>query len=492
MTKSAGREHSPPVVLRGDAEQTRQLIDSLEFKHKYTSGVLSFAPDEKITPEMEKAIIDRFEKVAFAGLEPDQYNCLWVRHSHAGHHELHFVTPRVELSTGKSLNIRPPGDLAKATFDDFRSEINARYGLADPDDPERAKNVKTPNHELKLAAEAIRSGQKPRENIRELIDGVLTERAVQGLIQSREDVLEHVKDLGFEVPRAGKNYITVREPESGQRWRMKGPLYERDFKPSRTIEAAESARERDYSRPDEAAAERYAERVERHIEKRAEYHQSRYPKPEPKHELGHAQEQTAVAVRDGPEPLHRYLGRELGGNAIPWEQSTELEPRDSGHEQEYRDAGRARGKDQAEPVRGQRETLRESEHESRGIRGKEPVADTRGVLGHEQQHDRARKTLIDRIRAIGKAIERGAERVTESARQFTDTVRAHFTSEQGLEKPSEQLERAGAELEPASQHLERASAGIDEVVQQEQALEQHEQRQQQRLESRSRGPSLGL
>ena len=109
----AGRENAPPVVLRGNPDQTTTLIDSLDFKWKYTSGVLSFAPGEVITREMETAIMDRFEALAFAGLESDQYNIMWVRHSHAGHHELHFVTPRVELSTGKSLNIKPPGDLAQ-------------------------------------------------------------------------------------------------------------------------------------------------------------------------------------------------------------------------------------------------------------------------------------------------------------------------------------------------------------------------------------------
>ena len=108
-----GREDSPPEVLRGSPDATRKLIDSLDFRHKYTSGVLSFAPEEKVTPEMEREFMDRFEQVAFAGLEADQYNILWVRHTHAGHHELHFVTPRVELGTGKSLNIRPPGDAAK-------------------------------------------------------------------------------------------------------------------------------------------------------------------------------------------------------------------------------------------------------------------------------------------------------------------------------------------------------------------------------------------
>src|SRR5687767_15974239 len=95
----------PPVVLRGDPELIGQLIDALPFKHKYTSGVLSFAPGEVINPEMEERIMDEFEKVAFAGLDRDQYAILWVRHSHAGHEELNFLIPRVELSTGKSLNI---------------------------------------------------------------------------------------------------------------------------------------------------------------------------------------------------------------------------------------------------------------------------------------------------------------------------------------------------------------------------------------------------
>lgn len=53
--------------------------------------------------------MDDFEKLAFAGMQPDQYNILWVRHSHANHHELHFVIPRVELSTGKAFNAFPPG-----------------------------------------------------------------------------------------------------------------------------------------------------------------------------------------------------------------------------------------------------------------------------------------------------------------------------------------------------------------------------------------------
>ncbi|WP_053899194.1 relaxase/mobilization nuclease domain-containing protein, partial [Escherichia coli] len=257
-----GREHNPPEVLRGNPEYTTELIDSLDFKYKYTSGVLSFAPGETITPEMEEAIMDRFEDTAFAGLSRDQYCIMWVRHSHAGHHELHFITPRVELSTGKSLNIRPPGKETQKLFDALRSEINTRYGLADPDDPARARNVRIPDYELKIAAEKLRNGQEPEADIRKLLDNLFTQRAAHGTIKNRADLVEQVSELGFEVARQGKNYITVLEPESGKRWRLKGQLYEQEFNAERAIEAAGrigTARNRGSA---QRSAEEYRQRVE--------------------------------------------------------------------------------------------------------------------------------------------------------------------------------------------------------------------------------------
>ncbi len=50
--------------------------------------------------------MDRFEELAFAGLDPDGYDMLRVRHSHEGRIELHFCTPRMELESGKSLQHR--------------------------------------------------------------------------------------------------------------------------------------------------------------------------------------------------------------------------------------------------------------------------------------------------------------------------------------------------------------------------------------------------
>ena len=464
-----GREDRPPEVLRGEPEQTRQLIDSLEFKHKYTSGVLSFAPEEGVTPKMEQAIMDRFESVAFAGLAPDQYNILWVRHTHANHHELHFITPRVELSTGKSLNIKPPGTRTQQHYDDFRSEINARYGLADPTDPNRAKSISIPNHTLKTALNGLRSGKEPQKDMRLLIDGVLSQRAVQGLIRSREDVLEQIKDLGLDVTRAGKDYITVRETQSGERWRLKGPLYARDYEPSRTIEKADQARERDYSRPHAATAKHYAERVERHIAARAQYHQSRYSKSEPKHQLEHVQKQVPVANRSQPEPLSRTLQRELGNDAL-------LHQPNNGATAQRPDFGERRGKDSIQSLRAEASVMCPSADRVRDVREKpRELHDSEGVL-----NDGARDPLVESFEGFREAIQRATEKLRTGAKRLKNDVRAYLTREQELTKERQRLERS-------SRQLERSTPAIRQAVQQEQTLS----KQREQEISRSRGYSLG-
>jgi len=68
-----GRTESPPEVLRDDLALTRDLIDAQARKWKFSAGVCSWGPEDRITPEQEKRLMDDFERTAFAGLAPDQY-----------------------------------------------------------------------------------------------------------------------------------------------------------------------------------------------------------------------------------------------------------------------------------------------------------------------------------------------------------------------------------------------------------------------------------
>lgn len=263
-----------PEVVKGDMEATVRLIDSLQFKHTYSSGVLSFAPGQEVTPEMEQDIIGLFERAAFAGLEPDRYSIVWVRHEHAGHHELHFLTARVELSTAKSMNIRPPGERSKELFDDVRTLVNHKYGLASPDDPQRAQELALPNYLAKMQAHAKRMGEEVKEDLRQGIHKVIEKQISSGLIQSRDDVISTLKEAGFEVPRAGKNYITV--SDGNNKIRMKGLCYERQFECTRSIEGKLRDATIGRERCPERSISKVSERLKRAVKARAKYNLERY------------------------------------------------------------------------------------------------------------------------------------------------------------------------------------------------------------------------
>jgi hypothetical protein len=297
-----------PNVVRGDPELVRRLIDSLPFERTYTSGVLSFAPGEVITPTMEQAIMDGFERVAFAGLEPDRYSILWVRHQHAGHHELHFVTPRVELATGKSLNIHPPGRASQAMFDTLRSMVNAEYGLADPDDPNRARDVSVPNHLAKLQAHAQRKGQARKVDIWEAITAAVRREVEAGRVKDRRGVERYLARLGFTFTRQGEDYLTVVHPDTHERIRLKGSLYSR--KGFNTRETA--ARPVVYGVADQVRAAELAAKLETMVAARARFHQQRYA-------LAREDQGTQRDIPPPgrvPEPLRDYLERHLGMDAL--------------------------------------------------------------------------------------------------------------------------------------------------------------------------------
>lgn len=433
--KGTETRNPPPTVLRGDPAATERLIDSLSFKYKYKSGVLSFTPGETITPAMEQDIMDRFEAVAFAGLDPDQYDILWVRHEHAGHHELHFVTPRVELTTSKSLNICPPGPKARQAFDDYRSMINAEYGLSDPDDPARERDLHhAPGDRRAVTWEALGlpegvSAAKRRIELRELAHQLIAKRVEAGLIRDRKSMVEQCRDLGFEVTRASRDSVTLLHPDDpdATRFKMKGAIYGVGWELERTVEAASSPGERDFTGRDRRAAERYAERVAEHIRRRTEYHRGRYAKPE--QSTGEAHEVAdSVAEPVSGDDLAEYLRRSLGVHAL----SVPANPgaaRDAG---QPGDAGREAGEDGRGPGVPEAAEGDEPERDPADPRG---PAVHRDIAGVGEPDDRIGADLARRIASIRAA----ADRATEGARQCAQRAGACLRRVRAVEPASRRL-----------------------------------------------------
>lgn len=264
-----------PEVMRGSPAPTEALIDATPHQWSYRAGVLSFAPEDGPTERQQAAVMDAFESLAFAGLEPSQRDILWVRHSHEGRVELHFVTPRMELSSGRSLNIAPPG--YEKAFDTLRDVLNKAHGWADPQDPERARDVVS-------LIEQARRGQA-----REVIHNWVLDRVADGKIQDRTSMLEALTEAGFQIPRAGKDYVTALDPDSGERLRLRGDVFREDWTRAAVLERAleraadpgrsdegEPGHGRTSRRLDGLDADELQSRLRAFEQQRAEYNRGRY------------------------------------------------------------------------------------------------------------------------------------------------------------------------------------------------------------------------
>ena len=87
-------------VRRGDPDTVAAVADALQFKHKYTSGVIAWTPEDRPTDAQIEAVLDKFEKTAWAGLEPDRYAWTAVEHrERGGSVHVHVLAARYDLET---------------------------------------------------------------------------------------------------------------------------------------------------------------------------------------------------------------------------------------------------------------------------------------------------------------------------------------------------------------------------------------------------------
>ena len=303
-------------MLRGDPHQVAAVADTLPFEHRYTSGVIAWAPEDEATDAEIEAVLDAFEETAWAGLEFDRYAWAAVLHREKGRGaHVHVLAARCDLETGRSLNIAPPG--WEKTFGPLRDAFNAEHGWARPDDPARAR-VEQPGHCAYVEAARLRAGLRLEASPRDLIRDYLLQRVEHGTVRNRADVVAALREAGLEVPRQGKGHITALDPETGDRWRLKGGLYALDFQRERLDRAAaEAAGER--AQGDRGADRERARAARRELaarrEERAQFHRARYGGGYGADARAAAQG-VAPAAGDRPEPLARYLRRKLGDDAL--------------------------------------------------------------------------------------------------------------------------------------------------------------------------------
>lgn len=218
------RPHAPEI-LSGDPDRIRRVIDCLDFRHKYTSGVLSFATEDRPMPSQQEQVIREFEELAFAGIPRDRVLSFWVRHTNAdGRIELHFVIPKVDLATGKQFNAFPPG--WRKDFRDWKNMTNLKNGWADPEDPKRSR-VRSPGDKESVS----------RRREKERLTASLVSKIKAGAISDRAGVIEELKRHGYVIGRLSSDYLSVRK-DGNPPLRLKGGIFSASF----SLEESEKTR----------------------------------------------------------------------------------------------------------------------------------------------------------------------------------------------------------------------------------------------------------
>ena len=276
------RDRENAKLLAGNLEEVAELIDSSPYVKRYTAGCLSFLEDD-LSDTKKKNLMAAFEKTLFPGLAPEQYRIVWIEHRDKEYIEkneetgkekkqrrleLNFLIPNVEITTGKRLQpFYAKADLNRV--DDFKSIVNHKYQLFDPDDPINRRSVKIAKN-------------LPQDK-KDFISAMNTEVALaitEGLVSDRESLKAWMTDIGLEITRITKNQISVKNPNNpdSKAIPLKGEFYEQNFRHSE--KSAELKREAS-ERYRQEADSRYADCIERYqklCKSKSEYHLERYAK----------------------------------------------------------------------------------------------------------------------------------------------------------------------------------------------------------------------
>jgi len=256
------RDREDATVLSGNPELTEQLIDAASGRHRYTSGVLSFA--ETISDKVAYDCVNLFEDW-FTGSGAAELNFLWVMHKEHNRTELHFVIPNTELRTGRAFHPHIH-HLDVRGVDALKDWVNAIFKLADPNDPARKRFFTNPADYLKTT--------KDRKALLKAVNAYMSDLVTETISNdetwTHNDTTKALESLDLTISRAGKNYVTVQNKQ-GTKVRLKGGLYERDCRLD-SKSAAEASRA---SREHRAELRKRVDELKREYEQRLQQRRER-------------------------------------------------------------------------------------------------------------------------------------------------------------------------------------------------------------------------
>jgi len=290
-------------VLRGDIDNQAMLIDSLDFKQKYTSGCLSFTETaDEVTQAQKNALMDGFEQTIRAGLDVDRVSVSWVEHRDKGRLELNFVFANVDLEHGRAFQPYVH-NVDKRRVNAWKDMQNIEHGFTDPNDPANKRLMAQRDNlprEVKDARQAITDG--------------LQALVIEGVITNRADVVQALTSSGFEIARETDKAISIKNPAGKRNIRLTGGLYERDFNFSSEIQNTVTAASKDYRARSTERYDAAKQLYDSEVGRKRDYNQARHGKPRHQqravaNDVSHASNRYVYSPRNlyeqRPSPYHR-------------------------------------------------------------------------------------------------------------------------------------------------------------------------------------------
>ena len=281
--KDAKGDLRPEIqTLRGDAKTFVAIAESLDFDYRYSSAVIAWSKEDNPTDEQIQETLDLFEKHAFAGLDPTRYHMNAVLHvAQDGSKHVHILMPRVDLATGKSLNVAPPGH--EKYFDKLRDYLNEKYTWSKPDDLAILNaDVQLPHHthSQRAAAVEINFTGKTKPEKKELLNKIIAQRINAGVIQDRTDVVQTLLEYGI-ITKNAKDTVSVKLHGDQTALKMSGEFYKDGFNVTAYAESrARAEANQSASGTNEVDAKRVEQlynKLQRATESRARYFADKYP-----------------------------------------------------------------------------------------------------------------------------------------------------------------------------------------------------------------------
>jgi hypothetical protein len=437
------RQRDGATLDRGDPEAIMAIIDASPYAKKYTSGVLSFSEPD-LDRESKDKIMSDFEKMMFPGMDADQYACMWVEHRDKDRLELNFVVPNIELQSGKRL--QPwyhKRDLKRVN--NWKNIINHQYGLTDPENPLNHRALVTP-----------RNLPENRKEAAETITGSLMTVMANGLITNRADVVKTLSDAGFTVARETKNSISIADPDGGKNMRLRGSIYERDFKFNSETRTAVERAAAEYTAATKQRIQRAHQELAEGIKRLSEHNQRRYPRIDAgttlsgiDNEVNSPQNMAMVAPNNNNRP-----NLDTGRSLVSGQPDSPEPSRDRATKPDVENAEKTNF--WIELVNSRRQaihTISEKQETQRAMGIERPERSRDG----EQINDRTRVTVTEICNRISAAARAATIGIIEELRGFAANVQHYVSRESGAQN-------AGAELVAAGERIGIANRQIDEIA----------------------------